>query len=193
MHQGRPSVQGVPRSELEASFSAIFTARLRPSVAIENSLPLGAGLVQRTASSQHVVRYARQNLSQGQQQCLGSRHVERAGIPREEFAFQNSRFIRSYCLSQRLRYSAFKPRVILHRYKVRVILTEPRQHSSVYVSVKVIHQKGAEDRDSLLMRQVGRRNLQGSCWQQPRLVPTECSPSRPTIEPSDTGLLPGLA
>src|SRR5580704_4317566 len=111
-------------------------------------------LIQSTAPPQHVIGDKWEGLTQRQKQRLGSRHVQRTGVAREELAFQDTRLVRAHRFAKRFGDSSLQTGVILDGNQMRVILAEPWQHASVYVSVKVIHQERAEDGDIVLVREL---------------------------------------
>ena len=99
---------------------------------------------------QHRIGNRRENLTQCQQQRLGARHVEGRLIVGEQPTFQDTGFVRTHRLPERVGYGVLQPSIVLHRNKMRVIRPEPGQHARMNFTVKVVHQERAEQRDVLL-------------------------------------------
>ena len=104
-----------------------------------------------SAAGQHRIRDKRKRVTQGKEQRLRSRHLERRGIAREKLLFEDAGLVRAHRLAKRIGHGAFEASVILHRNQVRMVLSEPRQHAGVHLAVEVIHHERAEDGDLVLV------------------------------------------
>src|SRR5579863_1207926 len=78
----------------------------------------------------------------------------------EQLLFKNARLDRPDYLAKRIGDCGFQATVIFNGNKMRVILPQPRQHTRVNLSVKIVYEEGAEDRDFLFVRELIEKILQ---------------------------------
>src|SRR5271170_1199713 len=149
-----PISSAVIPPEVAASPDTAPVTESSSSLAMKCLYLLISGTIQRATPLQHVIGYKRESLTQRQKQRLRSRHVKCVGIAGQKSVLQDTGLVRSHSVPQCFGYGSLKPRVIFDGDKMRVILAESRQHSSVDVSVEVIHGERAEDRNILLMREL---------------------------------------
>src|SRR5580692_1470611 len=109
-----------------ASSFPLFTA-------MELTLLFTRGAIKDLATLQNVIRDLRENLTQGQEQCLGAGHMEDAGVPGKQLCFEHAGLVRTHGLTKRRRDGALQAVVILHGDEVRMIFTQPGQHPRVHV------------------------------------------------------------
>lgn len=84
----------------------------------------------------------------------GRGHLEWRCVVVQQLLFKDARLYRPDDFAKRIGNGTFQAVVILDGNEVRMILPEPRQHTGVNLSVKVVHEEGAEDRDFLFVRQL---------------------------------------